>query len=303
VSDPSITCRPAFPDEYARAASLCKPSPAMPGDGQTRCFLAIKSRPVERIVGAVFWRDRIDSKGSAPIVIFEWAMVAALEDSPEEIALLKSLATTVAEALPDVSRIRTSSWLDPQCPAVETLAEAGFSGAATRELSAANVPAWRKLLEASPRSELQPLPLAPEHFGKVGELIAGKGISDTELAYGFETAGGEHPVLFAFSNSAILLDGEKALGVCLARTDANHTHIRLAAFALASEPSDTPEADQAIAALLANVLAKSSLTEISLEHTHDTSPSEHPKPGALVRILATYPHSKILVECRYERSL
>ena len=54
----ALTFREAYADETARAASLCTPGPVKPGEGPTRCFVAVKDYPVERLVGAAPRRSR-----------------------------------------------------------------------------------------------------------------------------------------------------------------------------------------------------------------------------------------------------
>lgn len=306
MSDPAITYRPAFPDEQPRAASLCQPSASILGDGPQRCFVAMKFQPVERIVGTAFWRHRAAPGTKGPIGFFEWKMVAALEGSASETDFLNAVTGEIISASPGVSKIRTTSWLDPNCPATETLAAAGFKEVASRETFAAKIPAWRMILARLPEENCEASPLGSEHAPEVGKLLSGYGWSENELAHGFETAAGEHPSIFEFGSSAILKQDGRISGVCLARTDPNHTRIHIAALALAGE-SSPPAGDDSLgnaetAALLRQSLASSSLKEILFERLHhlDSSPSDSRK--AIDLLLANYPSTSIERVCRYGKS-
>ncbi len=287
-----ITFRQAFPDECNRAASLCQPSPAFPGDGETRCFLAVKSRPVERIVGTAFWKERKES--GETLAVFEWAMVAAMHGHPEEAKFLKALAAAITGEHPGISRIRASAWLDPQCPDANPLLEAGFKESASREIFTANVPAWRKVLEGMPEGNSPASEVTRAHADEIRTLLQGTGISDAELAHGFVTAGGENPSLFDFSSSAILCREGKATGVCLARTNASHTHISFVAFGLKKF------SEEAIAPLLKAAMSKPMLREISLQRVRATAADTNAAADPLGHILAKFPNSLFSMEKRYE---
>ncbi len=244
-----ITHRPAFSDERARASSLCEPSSALPGDGETQCFLAVKSRPVERIVGAAFWRETPTSGTT-----FEWAMLAAMQGSTAETEFLNALADHTASL-----ELRTTVWIEPHSPAAQILATAGFREIAMREIFTAKVSAWRKRLETFPAHDFQTAPLTPEHAADVQRLLTGCGYSESELNQGFATATGENPSLFDFPSSAILIRAGSMIGVCLALSNPHHTHLAIASLAIAAEQTAI---EAGVAALIRHTLAASSPKEI-----------------------------------------
>lgn len=282
-----ITYRPAFPDERARATSLCQPAAALPGDGETQCFVAVKSRPVERIVGAAFWRERESA------VSFEWAMVAAMQGGAAESEFLKSLAESIHSSS---TELRTTAWLEPHSPATEMLAAAGFAEIARRESCTAKAPAWRKILDAVPEHDLQASPLTHEHAGDVRKLLAGCAYSENELNRGFATASQENPSLFDFPSSSILIRDGRICGVCLALTDPNRTQLAITALAIAKEEIAL---DAGVAALLRHALAASPLKELAIQRlTNLTSPK-----SAIDHLLANYPCTPLTGESRYGKSM
>jgi hypothetical protein len=290
------TYRPAYADERARATSLCEPSAALPGDGETQCFVAVKSRPVERIVGAAFWRERPSSGSVETCVSFEWAVVAAMQGSSAESEFLNSLADGIHSSS---AELRTTAWLEPHSPAAEILSAAGFLEVALRETFTAKAPAWRKILDSFPAQDLQASPLTREHAADVRRLLAGCAYSDNELNHGFDTATQENPSLFDFPSSAILIRDGRICGVCLALTNPNRTHLDITALAIDGEEIAL-EAE--VAALLRQILAGSTLKELSIQRLSilgSALPSPQP---ALDHLLANYPSTPLTKESRHGKS-
>lgn len=283
------TYRPAFPDERTRATSLCEPAASLPGDGETHCFVAVKSRPVERIVGAAFWRER------ESVVTFEWAMVAAMQGCTAESEFLNALADAI-----DSPSLQTTAWLEPHSPAAEILAAVGFQEIALRETFTAKAPAWRKILDAFPEHDLQVSPLTQEHATDVRRMLAGCAYSENELNHAFATATLENPSLFDFPSSAILIRDGRICGVCLALTDPNRTHLGITALAIAEEEFPI---ESGVAALLRHALASSSLKELSIQRLSILeSGSPVPQP-ALAHLLAHYPCTPLTGESRHGKSM
>jgi len=283
--------RPAFPDERARATSLCEPAAALPGDGEAQCFVAVKSRPVERIVGAAFWRER------ESVVTFEWAMVAAMQGTAAESEFLNSLLDGIHSSSAELG---TTAWLEPQSPAAGILAAAGFQEVALRETFTAKVPAWRKILDAFPEQELHASLLSHEHAADVRRLLLGGAYSENELNHAFATATQENPSLFDFPSSALLIRDGRICGVCLALANPSRTHLGITALAVDEEEFDL---EAGVAALLRQTLASSTLKELSIQRL---SPLEFGSPTpqpALAHLLARYPCTPHTSESRHGKSM
>jgi hypothetical protein len=68
---------PPFADEHSRAASRCTPGPVRPGEGNCRCFVAVRESPVARLVGAAYWRVVGQCDGTR-MVEFEWSVIPSV---------------------------------------------------------------------------------------------------------------------------------------------------------------------------------------------------------------------------------
>jgi hypothetical protein len=274
-----ILYRPAFPDERARAASLCEPSAALPGDGETHCFIAVKSRPVERIVGAAFWRQR-DTHAA-----FEWVMAAAFQGTPAETEFIHALEENIA-----APSLRTTAWHETHSPAAEILTAAGFQEITRRETFTAKAAAWRKLLDASPSPDLEATPLTRQHAAETIRLLADSAFSENELNHAFATASQETPSLFDLPSSSVFtLDGEIS-GVCLALTNPNHTHLHITALAVhGAEISMEP----AVAALLRHSLAVPSLKDLSIQRLSPLVSGSPASQPVFDHLLGSYPSTLV----------
>jgi hypothetical protein len=94
---PLIAFRHSWPDEWERAVRVC-PDPFC----ADRCFLAIQDEPVERIVGASFWRF-VEAPGKAgegtpvaPLAEFTWRVLPHYAGTEAELAFLGALRRDVA---------------------------------------------------------------------------------------------------------------------------------------------------------------------------------------------------------------
>lgn len=211
--------RPAFADELGRAASLCTVSAARSGEGPTQCFVAVRERPVERLVGAAFWRLLTSAVGQVEAE-FEWAAAAAYTEAVE---FLQALVAEVKKQCPACERIAASAWLPEGHPLAATLEAAGFAAAVKRHVYGAEAKVWREALATAAIAESEVL-TAPTggHFDELRALLCGPALRPAELAHGFQTAGGESPSLFDARCSALMTEGGKVTAVCLANFSRGH---------------------------------------------------------------------------------
>lgn len=217
--------RRAQPDESARAASLCPPSPARPGEGPRHGFVAVRTRPVERLVAAAFWHRVPETDGTLSAE-FRWSALPSL--GPQLSSFLGALAAQVAEQEPAAATLAATDWL-PEGHLIGGLLEAaGFSAAGTRTVIQADAAAWREALDgAAADGELQPL--RGEHFDALLSLLCGASLRPSELAHGFHSGWSESPSLFDPRCSAVIVAGGVVVAACLA--NASHGHLTLAALA------------------------------------------------------------------------
>ena len=249
------TFRTARADEIARAGALCPPAPALPGEGAVRSFVAVEDHPVERLVGAVFWRE-IPADGETPVgATFEWTMLDDLADSPAETDFLIALVTEIQLAVPAARWLSPSTDLPEAHPLAERLLQAAFQFEATLTHHSAAVPDIASWLENHPAAP-SPLPAtAPHssHFSPLHEVLCGddRPLSKSKLAHGFHTAASDEPTLFDSRCSVLLMDGETIVAACLANI--NEGHLTLAALHLPGAPV------QLLPEVLRQVIARSNL--------------------------------------------
>jgi len=234
----SPTYRTAHANEIARAASLCPPAAALPGDGPARCFVAVEDHPVERLVGAIFWRE-IPAEGQTPIgATFEWEMVSDLADSPEETDFLIALVTEIQLAVPDARWLSPSTDLPEGHPLAARLLQAAFIQEATRTHHSAPLSDVATWLEKYPEIP-SPLPATSphlSHFETLHELLCrnDRPLSKSQLARGFETAGSGEPSLFDSRCSVLLMKDQTIVAACLAYV--RQGNLTLAALHLPAAP-------------------------------------------------------------------
>jgi hypothetical protein len=249
------TFRTAHADEIPRAMSICPPAPEIPGEGQARCFIAVEERPVERIVGVVFWRE-IPAEGQTPVgATFEWAMIPEFTDSPVETDFLIALVTEIQLAVPDARWLSPSTDLPEGHPLAERLLQATFQPVATQtyhSAAAADVASWLDKYPGSP----SPLPATaphPSHFDPLHEVLCGEDrpLRKSRLSHGFQTAATAEPTLFDSRCSILLMDGDKVAAACLANV--TQGHLTFAALHLPAPPV------QLLPEILRQVLNRSNL--------------------------------------------
>lgn len=217
--------RGAEPDELARAASLCQPGPARPGEGPRHGFVAVRSHPVERLVAAAFWKTVPETDGTLSAE-FQWSALPSL--GRELTAFLDALAGEVAERQATATCLVAADWLPEGHPAGSLLESAGFAPAGMRTVFHADAAAWREALDGpDPEGEL--LPLRSEHFEALRGLLCGASLRPSELAHGFHSGWSESPTLFDPRCSAVIVAGGAVVAACLA--NASRGHLTLAALA------------------------------------------------------------------------
>lgn len=217
--------RKAEPDESARAASLCPPAPARPGEGPRHGFVAVRTRPVERLIAAAFWHRVPETDGNLSAE-FRWSALPTLgRELPD---FLEALALEVAAQEPAATTLAAADWQPDGHPAGEVLHAAGFAPAGMRTVFHADAAAWREALDGpDPEGEL--LPLRGEHFEALRGLLCGASLRPSELAHGFHSGWSESPTLFDPRCSAVIVDGGAVVAACLA--NASRGHLTLAALA------------------------------------------------------------------------
>lgn len=206
--------RKAEPDESARAASLCPPAPARPGEGPRHGFVAVRTRPVERLVAAAFWRVVAETDGTLTAE-FQWSALPSL--GPQLSSFLGALAEQVAEQEPAATTLAATDWLPEGHLLGGLLEAAGFSTAGTRTVIQADASAWRQALDgAAADGDLQPP--RGEHFDALRSLLCGPSLRPSELAHGFHSGGSESPSLFDPRCSALIMAGGEVIAACLANS-------------------------------------------------------------------------------------
>lgn len=207
--------RKAEPDETARAASLCPPVPARPGEGPRHGFVAVRSRPVERLVAAAFWK-RVPETDGTLIAEFQWSALPSL--GPQLSSFLEALAQQVKEQEPAAATLAATDWL-PEGHLIGGLLEAaGFSASGTRTVIEADAAAWRQALEGAAVADGDLQPLRGEHFDALRMLLCGSSLRPSELAHGFHSGWSESPGLFDPRCSAVMVAGGEVIAACLANS-------------------------------------------------------------------------------------
>lgn len=211
----------------ARAGSLCRPEPVRPGEGPRQGFVAVRARPVERLVAAAFWHRVPETDGTLSAE-FRWSALPTLgRELPD---FLHALAREVAEREPGATILAAADWLPEGHPAGPLLESAGFAPAGSRTVYHGDAAAWRLALEgegAQLQGELQ----APrgEHFDALRGLLCGASLRPSELAHGFHSGWSESPSLFDPRCSGVIVASGVVVAACLA--SATRGHLTLAALA------------------------------------------------------------------------
>ncbi len=220
-------------DELGRAASLCPPAAVRPGEGRLRCFVAVRARPVERLLAAAFWK-LVPETGGSLTAEFQWSALPVLGN--EFPAFLEALVAHVAEQEPDATALAMADWLPSNHPSDAMLRALGFAVVGTRRYFQADAASWRLSLGTEPRpaGDAAPVPPHPDHFDGLRALLCGASLRPSELAHGFHTAWSESPSLFDPRCSGVVVADGQISAACLA--NASHGHLTLAALAGPDEP-------------------------------------------------------------------
>ncbi len=221
--------RAAESDELGRAASLCTPAPARPGEGRQHCFVAVRSQPVERILGVAFWKSIPETDGTLTAEL-QWTALPAL--GAELPAFLRALIAHIPTAEPSISTIAIADWLPAEQPSA-LLADLGFTATATRTHYQADAATWRTALSHSIEETPAIHPPHGEHFPALRPLLCGSSLRPTELAHGFQTAATHQPSLFDPRCSGVVVENGQPTAVCLAQ----HAHGHLTIAALHGSPA------------------------------------------------------------------
>lgn len=232
---PHCIFRRAESDELGRAASLCTPAPARPGEGRLHCFVAVRSQPIERLLAVAFWRSIPEPDGTHTAEI-RWTALPAL--GAEVSAFLRALIAQIPTQEPSVTTLAAADWLTANHASAALLEELGFSAAATRTFFQADAVAWRTALaagtEETPAAEQASIhPPQGNHLAALRPLLGGTGLRPSELAHGFQSAATTRPSLFDPRCSGLILTAGEPTAVCLAQ----HAHGHLTLAALVGTPS------------------------------------------------------------------
>ena len=231
-----IEHRPAWPDEFARAAVLCPG--ARPGE---TCFLAVSTTPVERILAAAFYADVPHPLPGHPRADFIWSAQPRHLGTETEQAFLTALAAHVSARLvppsvtPPGKTLRTRALFPDSSASAASLARAGFAvhsvnqvftgdHAAISERVARLAPSFAPL-DASVFSLADP---APEHAPDLIELISQREglLSAAEIEATLRSP--QTPArAFDTAWSSVLIESAtgRVIGAQLVRHEGAHLHI------------------------------------------------------------------------------
>ena len=295
----ALTFREAYADETARAASLCTPGPVKPGEGPTRCFVAVKDYPVERLVGAAFYREIPNSLTNTSVAECEWAMIAGLAGSDHELAFLAALLERVRETLPEATALQTSAWWPERGAAF--LTKAGWQMGEGRVPYAGQAAAWVAMLaegEASTGEGPERIrPLEVEDFKGLKTLLCGGDrpqMRPSDLAHGFQTAWGQSPALFDPRCSAVCLCGDQPIAVCLANVHQTHLSIQC----LAAE--NDSQVDRLLKTALEGAATLGAEEDVSF---HLTEGLDHVPYDVQARMIERFPVERGMETRRYRITL
>lgn len=258
-----------------------------PGDGATRCLVAVREQPVERLIGAAYWR-MVKQRDGTEIAEFEWSMIPSVS-LVEQVDFIDALVAHVREEEDSAVKIAPSAWVPPDHPLAEVLESAGFSVSGRRTKYQAEVAVWREALHRLFPFSDEGVVLSPagEHFEELKALLCGPSLRPSELAHGFQTAHGKSPALFDPRCSAVLLVDGKITAACLANS--SQSHLTLAAL--------SGTGDQCARLLHHCLQAREGLAEsTSLSfHLDDRDP-----PAALASLVERFPFQLRGVQQRHQ---
>lgn len=215
-----LMLRPAWEDEKRRVAQLF-PEAARPGD----CFVAVRERPVERIVGAAFWRE-LPTADEGREAEFLWAVLPALAENGGEVDFLLAFKEMLALS-GRFSRIRSAEPL-PDGASTQCLQACGFQADSRQDCYVGAWGDWvnrtRHLLaRRKGRAGVELTTRAP---GMADEAaLAALAASQDLLPPGAVQAafsGGDAAAPFDLNHSALLFQEERLVGACLVKAVGRH---------------------------------------------------------------------------------
>lgn len=213
-----VSFRPAWDDEKPRIDRMF---PEVARAGQ--CFVAVRTRPVERILGTVFWRKDDNA------VEFRWGSLPALADTAGEAAFLQAFRDMQASA--GCAHLRCADPL-PEGAQARLLQACGFQPATRQDCCISEVEPWvqrsRKLLaRRAPRPGSRLAAVTPADAAPLADLAARHSVllADQEIQAALvPTAAAAR---FDPRHSALLFQGERLIGACLVRLFAGQIGIPL----------------------------------------------------------------------------
>ncbi len=234
-----ITFRWAWPDERSRAASLF-PSTALPGPASS-WFVATVDHPVERIIGAAWWRDA-RSPDSIPTGEFLWSLLPGVTERGAEQEFLEAFISEL-RTTQRLERLRTATGL-PESPGSKILKDLGFEPAYLQEChQAPDIVTVRNRLErfldrlpgSTPNLELTSP--STEHREALIALVTHRHglIGATEI----EIALSRSDECFDPKTSAVAIRGGRLVGVLLV-TNGSDGWLQIPALVCEDEPDLSP---------------------------------------------------------------
>lgn len=213
-----LVFRAAWEDERLRALRLF---PDVAG-ARWRCFVAVRQRPVERIVGAAFWQE-VSGRDRRLMATFRWRVLPVLAGTAVERAFLLALRDQVAGAS-QAALLRTADPL-PEGPAARLLQDLGFEPAYRHECFLITWESWtQRTRRALARLDGKGLPVgvevitpAPTHAEVLAVLVAERHglLAAEDIRTALATPSGR--VVFDPRFSALLYAGDRLAGVCLVK--------------------------------------------------------------------------------------
>jgi hypothetical protein len=206
--------REALAHESARAARIFQPLALRPGDGPVCTFVAVRERPIVRLLAAACWCET-----SADTASFLWKAIYSIRESKIEQDLLIALVRHIRDKSPQLKHVHHAGWISPNSPSAKILNAAGWEITSTRHYFMAEPSAWRPLLEDKELpSEFRIIPLVPSQAREITSFLKEEAIEceAADIALGFKTAWGQAPTLFDPRCSFLVQSGDATVGICLA---------------------------------------------------------------------------------------
>jgi hypothetical protein len=221
--------RPAWEDEIPRVTGLV---PGMANAGGY--FVALRERPVERLVGAAGWRE-IPSPDGGLTTEFRWGALPVLAGTPAErdfVEAFVAMLATQAEQSGRAAQLRSFEPL-PDGREAQLLQELGFTEAYRHECYVSSWDDWKR------RTDQLLARLAGKYADQDGQVLAPAAVHGealVELAARRHNLIGARDIHSALTSvggnpkfdprySAVLMEGERLAGACLTRLHAGQIAI------------------------------------------------------------------------------